>query len=254
MSDVFESVRHIKPNLELPRATLSPILVSLLAKPTSMKRYVTILVWLLLPAMAFSQAYEGRVEYDKKKHDAFIIEYAFPPEAVENAIVAKMEKMGYKSKEEKGIFNKDKGFRKFKDAYITEVHDRSHDYIIKVEAKSKKQDDRSVVYMIMLKEEANAVAGMTAADMTKAKSFLNNLLPHVEAANLELMILAQEEVIAKAEKKLKNLQDDKISMEDKIKKLQDSITDNVKTQEETTKDIENQRAALENLKKKRVGN
>jgi peptidoglycan hydrolase CwlO-like protein len=123
-----------------------------------------------------------------------------------------------------------------------------------VEAKSKKQDDRSIVYMIMLKEDVNAVAGMTAADMTKAKSFLNNLLPHVEAANLELMILAQEEVIAKAEKKLKNLQDDKISMEDKIKKLQDSITDNVKTQEETTKDIENQRAALENLKKKRVSN
>jgi hypothetical protein len=228
--------------------------VSLSAKPMSMKRYVSLVMGVLFTAMAFAQAYEGRVDYDKKKHDAFIIEFAFPPEAVENAIVAKMDKLGYKGKEEKGIFNKDKGFRKFKDAYISEVHDRSHDYIIKVEPKSKKQDDKSIVYMIMLKEDVNAIAGMTATDMSKAKSFLNNLLPDVESANLELMILAQEEVIAKAEKKLKNLQDDKKDMEDKIKKLQDNITDNVKTQDETTKDIENQRVALENLKKKRTGN
>lgn len=210
------------------------------------------MVWLLLPAMMFAQAYEGKVDYDKKKHDAFIIEYSYPPEAVENAIVAKMEKLGYSGKEEKGIFNKDKGFRKFRNAYITEIHDRSHDYIIKVEPKSKKQDDKSVVYMIMLKEDVNAIGGMNAADMTKAKSFLNGLLPNIEAANLELLILAQEEVIAKAEKKLKSLQDDKLTMEDKIKKLQDSITENVKDQEATTKDIENQRVQLENLKKKRV--
>jgi hypothetical protein len=222
------------------------------ANSASMKRYLSMMIWLLLPVMMFAQAYEGKVDYDKKKHDAFIIEYPYPPEAVENAIVAKMEKLGYSGKEEKGIFNKDKGFRKFKNAYITEIHDRGHDYIIKVEPKSKKQDDKSVVYMIMLKEDANAMAGMDASEISKAKSFLTGLLPHIEAANLELLIIAQEEVIAKAEKKLKNLQDDKIEMEDKIKKLQDNIATNVKDQESTTKDIENQRVQLENLKKKRV--
>ena len=42
------------------------------------------------------------IEYDKKKQQAFMIDYNYPPESVEAAIVQKMESMGYKAKEEKG--------------------------------------------------------------------------------------------------------------------------------------------------------
>ncbi len=217
-----------------------------------MKRMIySLFVATLFSTLLQAQAYEGNIEYNKKKHAAFIIEYPFPPEAVENAIIAKMEKMGYKAKEEKGLFNNDKGFRKYKNAYISEVHDQSHDYIIKVERKSKKQDDRSVVYMIMLKDDVNAMAGMDATAVTKAKTFLNNLHPHVEASHLELQITSQEETVTKAEKKLRNLQDDKKTMEDKIKKLQADIEENVKTQESTQKEIEEQKKVLEAMKIKR---
>ena len=41
-------------------------------------------------------------------------------------------------------------------------------------------------------------------------------------------------------------------MEKKIKKLQDDIKDNLKDQENTQKDIDNQRKALEALKIKRT--
>ena len=80
---------------------------------------------------------------------------------------------------------------------------------------------------------------------------MNNLLPDIEAANLELQIEKQQEVIVKGEKKFKNLRSDKEDMENKIKKLQSDIQKNLKEQEDTQKDIENQRKALEELKLKR---
>jgi hypothetical protein len=206
----------------------------------------------LLMATGFAQAYEGSIEYNKQKQEAFVIDYSYPAEAVENAIVQKMAKMGYKGKEEKGMFNKDKGFIIYKAAYITDISSSSMDYIIKVEQKSRKEKDASVLYLIINKNNANAMKEFDANDVGRAKDFLNKLLPDVEAANLELQIEAQEEAVAKAEKKLKTLQSDKDDMEKKIKKLQDDIKDNLKNQENTQRDIENQKQALEALKAKRT--
>jgi hypothetical protein len=218
-----------------------------------MKNFIfTVSAIILLMATGFAQAYEGSIDYGKQKQQAFVIEYSYPAEAVENAIVQKMERMGYKGKEQKGMFNRDKGFIIFKSAYITDISDKSMDYIIKVEQKSRKEKDASILYLVINKDNENAMKSFDAYDVNRAKGFLNNLLPDVEAANLELQIKDQEEVVAKAEKKLKNLQSDKEDMEKKIKKLQDDIKDNLKDQDNTQKDIENQRRALEALKIKRT--
>ena len=56
----------------------------------------------LLPISVFSQAYEASIQYNKKKQAAIAIDYSYPPEAVENAFVLRLEKMGFKAKEEKG--------------------------------------------------------------------------------------------------------------------------------------------------------
>jgi chromosome segregation ATPase len=96
----------------------------------------------------------------------------------------------------------------------------------------------------MNKDGINAMDQMDASGVDKAKSFLNNMMPDIEAANLELQIKAQEELVAKAEKKLRNLKDDQASLE---KKLQENKTD----QENTQKDIENQKQALGTLIGKR---
>ena len=94
---------------------------------------------------AAAQAYEGNIQYDKKKQQAILIDYSFSPEAVENAITGKLAKMGFKPKEEKGIFNKDKGFLVFKNAYINDISTDRMDYIIKVERKSRKEKEDAVV-------------------------------------------------------------------------------------------------------------
>jgi len=162
-----------------------------------------------------------------------------------------MEKLGYNGKAEKGLFNKDKGFRVYKNTIISEISDKSMDYVLKVDQKSRKEDDKSIIYLVLLKDGENAMSSLDGYDIDKVKSFLNNLLPDVEAANLELQIDKQGEVIVKSEKKFKNLRSDKEDLENKIKKLQDDIQKNLKEQEDTQKDIENQRKALEDLKSRR---
>lgn len=200
-------------------------------------------------------AYEGTIDYDKKKQQAFVIDFSYPPEAVENAVLDKMSKLGYKGKQEKGFLNKDKGFYVFKGAYISDISTSSLDYIVKVEPRSKRDKDNSTLYLVISKDGSNARSSFSPDEVYRSKSFLQALAPDVEAANLELQITAQGDVIARAEKKLKDLQDDKTDMENKIKKLQDDIKKNEKDQADTQKDIENQKVNLEALKgKRRSGN
>jgi len=216
-----------------------------------MKQSIIFLLTIIMCSSVYSQAYEGSIEYDKKKQRAFVIDYSYSQEAVENAIIHKMEMLGYKGKEEKGLFNKDKGFHVYKNVFISDISPNSMDYMYKVEQKSRKEKDEAVLYLIIYSGGANAMPTFNGYDIGKAKDFLNNLAPDVAAANLELQIDEQADVVAKAEKKFKSLQSDKEDMEDKIKKLQDDIKKNLKEQEDTQRDIEIQKQALENLKLKR---
>jgi len=192
---------------------------------------------MLAGAASLAQAYEASIQYEKKKQQGISIDYTYPPEAVENAIVQKLAKMGYKAKEEKGILNRDKGFLVYKNIYLTEISNERADYMIKVERKSRKESDEAILSMIIMNGEKNALTAMDAAGVGNAKSFLNNMLPEIEAANLELQIKAQEDVVGKAEKKMRELKDDQLTLE---RKLQQNKTD----QESTQKDIEGQKQAL----------
>ena len=194
--------------------------VSLSSKSLDMKKLLlSFLIVLAVDSIVSAQAYEGTVEFDKKKQEAFMIDYPYPPEAVENAITKKMEKLGYKPKEEKGIFNKDKGFRIYKDAFVTEINEERMDYIIKVESRGRKNQGESVVYMILQKDGSNAKTAFDAYQVEKVKTFLNGLQPDVLAENLELDIKAQEEAVGKAEKKLRGLKDDQDDLEKKLQAL-----------------------------------
>ncbi len=216
-----------------------------------MRNYILLSAILFFSSTAFSQSYEGKIEYDKKKQDAFVIEYSYPAEAVENALVKKMEQLGYKGREEKGLFNKDKGFRVYNNAYVTDINSGSMDYAFKVETKGKK-DQESIVYMVILsKDGVNAKSMFESRDIEKAKSFLEKLEPMVETANLELQIAKQEDELSKAEKKLKSLRNQQEDMEKRIKKLQDDLKDNVKEQDDQQKAVDSQAKALEAMKARR---
>jgi len=208
------------------------------------KIYIALLAVLVAVTTVSAQAYEDNIQYDKKKQTAIAINYSYSPEAVENAFIQKMEKLGYKAKEEKGILNRDKGFLVFKNAYVTDITKDRMDYIVKVERKSRKESDAAVLYLIISKDGENAMAKMDAGDVGRAKQYLNDMIPAIEAADLEIQIKNQQETVAKSEKKLSDLRDDQISLEKKL-------ADNKTNQENTQKDIESQKQALGTLIGKR---
>lgn len=211
-----------------------------------MKKYIVlVLIFTSFAIASHAQAYEGSIQYNKKNQKAALIDYEYSTEAVQNAIIKKMEESGFKATEEKGLFNKDKGFVIFKDAYITEITDNRMDYIVKVERRSRKATDESIIYLILSKNDQNMLDKMDAEAMQRVKSFLNNLSPDIAAADLALQILAQEAVIAKGEKRLKELMDDQTNLEKKL-------TDNKADQSKTQKDIENQKQELDILIGKRI--
>ena len=90
---------------------------------------------------------------------------------MENAVVRKLTKLGYKAKEEKGILNRDKGFLVYKNIYVTDISQSRMDYLVKVERKSKKENDESVLYLVIMKGDQNALNTMNADDVDNAKAF-----------------------------------------------------------------------------------
>ncbi len=210
-----------------------------------MRRIITTIIFIsFIAAAGKAQSYEGTVDYQKKSEKAIIIEFPYPPSVVEDAIIEKMEKLGFKKKESKG-------FLVYKNVALTDISAEPADYMIKVERKSKKEKDESIVYLLISRNDENIIARSDALINSNTKTFLNNLSPDIEAYNLEVQIKDQQNTVEKAEKKLKNLQDDKESMEKKIKKLQDDLQENAKDQADQQKDIEKQKQILEALRGKR---
>lgn len=199
---------------------------------------------LLLSIMTFAQSYETNITYDKKKQKAIAVDYAYSQEAVQNAISGRIQKAGHNAKEEKGLFNKDKGFIVIRDAFVTEISDERLDYILKVDRKSRKDKDESTLYLVVNKNGEDMISSMSAEEIRKVKSFMNDLAPDIEEANLELQIKAQDDVVVKAEKKFKDLQNEKSDLEKRLQKNQQEI-------EAQEKHIESQRSALELLRSKR---
>jgi hypothetical protein len=216
-----------------------------------MKPVLLSLVFFAVMSNVTAQAFEDRIEYNKEKHACLAIEFKYPPQAVENAIVNKLNKLGFKGKEEKGLLNKDKGFRVYKNSLITDISVSRYDYVINVDRKSRRADDEAVLYLLIMKDDVNALSRLNTEELGNAKKFLINLHPDIEEAHLEIQILDQEELLGKAEKKLRSLETDKEDMEKKIQKLQAEIKDNEGEQEKQKAEIGNQSKALDALKAKR---
>lgn len=209
-----------------------------------MRTISLLLVSLFASTAVLAQPYEGKVEYDKRRQDAFMCDYSASAEAVELAIVKYFQELGYKPVEEKGIFNKDKGFKIFKDAFVKDVTDEKQDYLVKVESRSKKSTEGATLTLVLMKGLVNQKTDMKEDEIRKVKRFMSSLEASVQREYLELQIKAQEDQVVKTQKKLTTLKSEQIDLE---KKLQTNLSN----QQDTEKEISAKQTALEVLKAKR---
>ena len=190
---------------------------------------------------SYGQVYESKIDYKKTSQSAVVGEYKYSEEIVQKTLRDKWERMGYKIKSTKG-------FLVVSNAVIGSVSSKPLEYAFKVERKSRKEKDITLLSAIINENDANA----TADNSEKLKSFLSELIPFIEATNLDFMVNEQYDAVVKSQKKFKNLQDNQNSIERKIRNLQDDLKRNAKDQDEMQKEITKQQELLDGLKAKKT--
>lgn len=220
-----------------------------------MKYIFTLIVALLFTRFAFAQApMKTTVEYNGQKYPCYVIEYNLPADETEDVIKNKLKSQGYNA-------DKSKGFLVYRNVRLKDLNsDEPQDVLFKIEKKNRKEKDKSLVTMIAAKageipqdkvKGAKIVADITTPD--NSVSFLNSFQEDVDLQAYNLAVAAQTDEVAKAEKKLKGLQDSQVKLEKKIKDYQDDLEGNKKDQEKQVDEIAKQKSLLEEKKAERPG-
>ncbi len=209
---------------------------------------LVIFALLLISHQGRSQATatEGKVEHSNGDKVAAVIELPYPVDEVENVIKDYLAKKGVKG-------DKSKGFEVYRSAKLKDGDAELNDLHFKVERKSRKEKDITVVYLLVGRPSEN-VGARTPSDRHKvdeAKSFLNGLAPSAEAYHLEVQINEQMEVVKKADKKMAGLVEDSVSLLDKIKSLQTKLEANRAEQQKQVEEVAKQRSILEAMRNRR---
>jgi len=215
-----------------------------------MKKALVIALMLLTGrSLSFAQpvATDTRVEYQKGDKAAAVIELPYSPDVVAASIKDNMLKKGVKEE-------KSKGFQIFRGARLNPTDGEVVDMYFKVDRKSRKDNNTSLVYLIIGRPNENVAlrTGDDAYKVDDAKTYLNTMTPDVDAYNLEVNIAQQEDVIKKAEKKLNSLQDDQRDYEKKISNLNEKLTQTKRDIDVQTAEVSKQKAARDAMLSRRV--
>jgi hypothetical protein len=221
-----------------------------------MKYFINLLLSLFI-SVSFVNAQspmKTTAEYNGQKYPCYLIEYNLPPEEAEIVIKEKLRAQGYNA-------SKSKGYLMYRNVKLNDLDsDNAQDILFNVERKSRKEKDKSIVTMITAKAglipEDKVKGSKMVADIepsSNSVSFINSFQSAVDLQAYQLAVSTQEDEVAKAEKKLKNLQDDQIKLEKKIKDYQSDLEINKKDQEKQVDEIANQKSILEKKKNEKPG-
>lgn len=209
-------------------------------KTIIMKRIFLSLCLLFVTGLIYGQAQEGRVEYQNSQQPAAVIELPYAPDLVNAAM------NDYLSKKGKSRGNNLKGFTNFRNTQLAKNDSANADLYFRVERKSKQDKETSIISLLLtMPKEGGATANnVHYLNMEQAKIYLNELIPAIEAYNLEVQIKDQNQAVIKAESKYKNLTDDGADLEKKRVTIEKKIQDNKREQQTQATEVENQKQKL----------
>jgi len=215
-----------------------------------MKRVLPLLICTVFFCMNSGHAQvvatEGKVEHTKGEKIAAVIELPYPVEEVEDAIEEHFSKKGGKSDESKG-------FKIFRSMKLKDEDVEVNDLHFKVERKSRKEKDITLVYLLVGRpsENVGVRSGTDRHKIEEAKAFLNQLTPSVEEHHLDVQIKGQDEVVKKALKKQQSLADTQKDLEEKIKALQLKLEQNQAEMAKQTEDLTREQGTLDAMKSRK---
>lgn len=207
--------------------------------------FIPVMILTSLAHYSFAQnnAMEGKVTINKTSKVAAVIEFPYPAEEVEQAIKNMMAEKGQKAE-------KSKDFIVFRNATLLSHASELNDLHYKVERKSRKEANSSLVYLLVGRPSEN-ISLRTESDKHKledAKDMLNSLLPHIEKHHLDVQINQQSSALDKMRKSLRNLESDQAKNEKNLKQLQDKIAKNKEDQEKLRVEIAREEEVLNSMR------
>jgi len=212
-----------------------------------MKKIFLLTTMLFAAVCSFAQARTATAEFNKIQQPAVETEIPFEEKTVMRSLVEKMEAKGYKGKESKG-------YMVFRGVSLPELGAGNYDLYFKTDRKSRKEKDITILTMMVASGFEKFISEAdNATVMEGAKTFLNGHTAHATAYDLEQQIKDQEEVVNKADSKLKDLAEDSVSLVKKMAKLEKEMEENKDKQKSQATELEKQRLILDTLKGKRKG-
>jgi hypothetical protein len=210
-----------------------------------MKTNLLVALFSLCVFIAQSQieAKEGKLNINKNEKNTAVIELPYPAEVVEEAIRKQFALSGIKP-------DKSNGLLVFRGVKLDESGDELNDLYFKVERKSKKEKNISIVNLIVA-QRGHDIAAKVLDNGSKGSEgirFLNKIVPSVESHNLHVDTEKQDEVVRKAEKKLEDLKGEQADIEKRMKKMQEKLEENQRNQEKQVEEIIVQKKTQEAMK------
>jgi hypothetical protein len=198
-------------------------------------------------ATGFSQAHDGSIKLQKKMQPAAVIELPYTTDVITAALNDFLSKKG----RSKG--NDLKGFTTYRNTQQLRNDSANADLYFKIERKSRDEKGLSIVYLLLTTpDETSAVSNsLHYLNMEQAKSYLNELVPAIEAYDLELKIKDQNDLIIAAESKQKKLSGEGEDLEKKKESIIKKIEDNKLLQQSQALEVQNQKQKLAALVSKR---
>ena len=207
-----------------------------------MKR--TFLVWpmLLLTGCVFGQAKEGIVVYKKTHQPATTISLPYEPVVITAAMDEYFLKMGVRSKELKG-------FKVVRSTQFVQGDPINADLYFKVTRNSRSNTGASIIYLMvgMENEDIKKRKQETHFTRAQAKEYLNNLVPVIEAYDLELLIKQQNETVIKEEEGYNRLVEDGVYLNKRKNANEQKLQNNQHDQDKQNEEVEKQKRALDYL-------
>jgi hypothetical protein len=205
---------------------------------------------------AVAQATYSTISINKKMQPGLLLELPNNTDVAEGTLLQKLKETGYKPETSGAMFwkkNKQDGFYVFNGVTLPALNNQKLDLYFKIERKGRAANEQSLMYMLVSKGYDNFVSQeLDSVTFLAATQFLNSFIGSNLSFGLQQEIEAQEKVVASAEKKLSNLQDDEKAIQKKIEQLQADVLNKKSDRDLQAKEISNQKNILEALKAKVV--
>lgn len=220
------------------------------------KQILLILALVIGVSTARAQSSSTTITYKKNMEPALVIQLSNTTANVEAMIIEKLKQAGYDPSSTGHLFwksSKKDGFYSFYNVSFPTLASYKLDMFFKIVQQNNEEKNNSTVYLLVSTGNDNFSSPEQNPEVWNwSQAFMNNFPKWAASYTLEADITQQESALTDSRKKMTTLQDDEQDLNGKIKKYQEGLVDNRRSQENLQKDIDGKVKAIELLRNQRA--